>query len=49
MNSSVPIKRTTTPIEIAEIITFLSSDASNYIPGGIINVSGGRYFKVGIL
>jgi len=42
MASSVPIKRAATPMEIAEVIAFLSSDASNYILGEIINVSGGR-------
>lgn len=42
MASSVPIKRAATPMEIAEVIVFLSSDASNYILGEIINVSGGR-------
>ncbi len=42
MASSVPMKRAATPIEIAEVIVFLSSDASNYILGEIVNVSGGR-------
>ena len=42
MASTVPIKRAATPMEIAEVIAFLSSDASNYILGEIINVSGGR-------
>ncbi|MFJ7732885.1 SDR family NAD(P)-dependent oxidoreductase [Lysinibacillus sp. NPDC097231] len=42
MASSVPMKRAATPIEIAEVIAFLSSDASNYILGEIVNVSGGR-------
>ncbi|MDM5230227.1 SDR family NAD(P)-dependent oxidoreductase [Lysinibacillus pakistanensis] len=42
MASSVPIKRAATPMEIAEVIAFLSSDASNYILGEIINISGGR-------
>jgi len=42
MASSVPIKRAAIPMEIAEVIAFLSSDASNYILGEIINVSGGR-------
>ncbi|WP_427110531.1 SDR family NAD(P)-dependent oxidoreductase [Lysinibacillus xylanilyticus] len=42
MASSVPIKRAATPMEIAEAIAFLSSDASNYILGEIMNVSGGR-------
>jgi len=42
MASTVPIKRAAAPMEIAEVIAFLSSDASNYILGEIINVSGGR-------
>jgi len=42
MTSTVPIKRPATPEEIAEVIAFLTSDASNYILGEIINVSGGR-------
>ncbi|MFJ7886935.1 SDR family NAD(P)-dependent oxidoreductase [Lysinibacillus xylanilyticus] len=42
MASSIPIKRAATPMEIAEAIAFLSSDASNYILGEIMNVSGGR-------
>nr|WP_259546448.1 3-oxoacyl-ACP reductase family protein [Heyndrickxia oleronia] len=42
MSSNIPIKRIAKPIEIAESIAFLSSDASNYILGEIINVSGGR-------
>ncbi|SFS67454.1 SDR family NAD(P)-dependent oxidoreductase [Paenibacillus sp. BC26] len=42
MSTSIPIKRVAQPIEIAECISFLSSDASNYILGEIINVSGGR-------
>ncbi len=42
MTSSVPIKRAATPMEIAGVIAFLSSDASNYILGEIMNVSGGR-------
>ncbi|UZN01066.1 SDR family oxidoreductase [Lysinibacillus sp. MHQ-1] len=36
------MKRPATPEEIAEVIAFLTSDASNYILGEIINVSGGR-------
>lgn len=42
MSSTIPIKRIAKPVEIAECIAFLSSDASNYILGEIINVSGGR-------
>lgn len=42
MSATIPIKRVAQPIEIAETIAFLASDASNYILGEIINVSGGR-------
>lgn len=40
--TTVPIKRVATAQEIAEVIAFLASDASNYILGEIITVSGGR-------
>lgn len=42
MSAGIPIKRIAKPVEIAECIAFLSSNASNYILGEIINVSGGR-------
>ncbi|CAH0167928.1 3-oxoacyl-[acyl-carrier-protein] reductase [Peribacillus sp. Bi96] len=42
MSEAIPIKRIAKPIEIAESIAFLASDASTYILGEIINVSGGR-------
>jgi len=42
MSATIPIKRVAQPVEIAESIAFLASDASNYILGEIINVSGGR-------
>ncbi|MFJ5766484.1 SDR family NAD(P)-dependent oxidoreductase [Lysinibacillus sp. NPDC093210] len=42
MSATIPIKRVAQPGEIAETIAFLASDASNYILGEIINVSGGR-------
>ncbi|RJX38523.1 SDR family oxidoreductase [Paenibacillus pinisoli] len=38
----VPMKRAATSLEIAEVICFLASDASNYILGETITVSGGR-------
>ncbi|RNB72002.1 3-oxoacyl-ACP reductase FabG [Brevibacillus invocatus] len=40
--ASVPMGRAATPYEIAEVISFLASDASNYILGETITVSGGR-------
>ena len=42
MSATIPIKRVAQPVEIAEIIAFLVSDASNYMLGEIVNVSGGR-------
>ncbi|MFM1652495.1 SDR family NAD(P)-dependent oxidoreductase [Brevibacillus sp. B_LB10_24] len=42
MAAAVPLKRAASPLEIAEVICFLASDASNYILGEIITVSGGR-------
>ena len=39
--SDIPLGRLGTPEEIAEIVRFLSSDASSYITGQIINASGG--------
>ncbi|RJE84755.1 SDR family oxidoreductase [Paenibacillus sp. 1011MAR3C5] len=38
----VPMKRAATSQEIAEVLCFLASDASNYILGETITVSGGR-------
>jgi len=39
---TIPLKRSGTAEEIAQTIAFLASDASNYILGEIITVSGGR-------
>jgi 3-oxoacyl-[acyl-carrier protein] reductase len=40
--ASVPLQRAATPMEIAEVICFLASDAANYMLGETITVSGGR-------
>lgn len=40
--SKIPLNRIGTPKEIAGVVAFLASDASNYITGEIIRVSGGR-------
>jgi 3-oxoacyl-[acyl-carrier protein] reductase len=40
---NIPLGRVGTPEEIAEAVLFLSSNASNYITGQVINVNGGLY------
>ena len=39
---AISMKRKGTPEEIAEVVYFLSTDASSFITGSIINVDGGR-------
>lgn len=38
---SIPLKRAGKPEDIADLVSFLASDASNYITGQVINVDGG--------
>lgn len=41
--SKIPLKRLGRPEEIANAVTFLSSDAASYITGSTIHVNGGMY------
>lgn len=41
--SRVPMGRLATPVEIAQVIMFLASDAASFITGQVINVNGGLY------
>lgn len=41
----IPLRRLSTPDEIASVVTFLASDQSSYITGTTIDVSGGRYLR----
>ncbi|MFH0811535.1 MAG: 3-oxoacyl-[acyl-carrier-protein] reductase [Pseudomonadota bacterium] len=40
---SIPLARMGTPEDVAEVVLFLATDASNYITGQVINVNGGLY------
>jgi 3-oxoacyl-[acyl-carrier protein] reductase len=37
----VPMKRAGTPEEVADLVTFLTSDGAAYISGQIISINGG--------
>jgi len=41
----IPLRRDGLPDDIANVVAFLCSDASNYITGQIIEVNGGQYIK----
>lgn len=43
LSAIVPMKRFGKPEEVAEVVAFLSSPASSYITGEVINVNGGLY------
>ena len=45
LESEIPLGRPVQPIEIAEAVLFLASDASASITGETINVSGGAYMR----
>lgn len=38
---TIPLRRAGSPIEVAQVVVFLSSDASSYVTGQTINVCGG--------
>ncbi|MDI3477923.1 MAG: 3-oxoacyl-[acyl-carrier protein] reductase, partial [Thermoanaerobacterium sp.] len=41
MINSIPLKRAGKPQDIANVVSFLASNASDYITGQVINVDGG--------
>ena len=43
--SMVPLARLGQPQEIAQVVSFLASDAAGYIPGETIHVNGGMYMS----
>ncbi len=42
LNHVIPMQRCGTPMEVAEVILWLMSDAASYVTGATIDVSGGR-------
>jgi len=40
--SRTPLRRLGEPAEVAEVVAFLTSDASSYLTGEIVYVDGGR-------
>jgi len=45
MKKSIPLRAIGTKTDIANIATFLASDASSYVTGGIYNCDGGNEFR----
>ena len=43
MKAMIPMGRVGQPEDVAEVVTFLCSDAARYITGQVIHVSGGMY------
>ncbi|KPJ86968.1 MAG: short-chain dehydrogenase [Spirochaetes bacterium DG_61] len=43
--SQIPLRRLSTPTEIASAVVFLASDEASYITGITLDVSGGRYLR----
>ena len=42
LNASVPLGRIADPQDIADVITFLASDAARYMCGSLVEVNGGK-------
>lgn len=45
MKSNIPVGYVAEPIDIAELVSFLSSNGARYITGETIHINGGLYFK----
>ena len=45
IRSKIPLKKVAEPEDIARVIAFLCSEATNYVTGETINVNGGLYMR----
>jgi 3-oxoacyl-[acyl-carrier protein] reductase len=43
MLATIPLGRAGSPQDVADVVTFLSSDAASYLTGQVLHVSGGMY------
>ena len=43
--SQIPLRRLSTPDEVAQAVVFLAGDEASYITGITLDVSGGRYLR----
>jgi 3-oxoacyl-[acyl-carrier protein] reductase len=43
LRGQIPMARLGTPLDVANAVYFLVSDASSYITGQVLNVNGGIY------
>ena len=41
IGKQIPLKRMGTPEDVANVVSFLASEKSNYITGQVINIDGG--------
>ena len=41
LNGQIPLQRLGTPVDIAAVVTFLSSEQASYITGQVLIVDGG--------
>jgi 3-oxoacyl-[acyl-carrier protein] reductase len=43
MLATIPLGRAGSPQDVADVVTFLASDAAAYLTGQVLHVSGGMY------